>query len=112
MEMDSLIIANAILFPEESIFTDLDLEKQSILEEPTIELQNCNCEKNKNQRGINQRGACICIDCKCHLRKRTMIMTNDIPQEKDNTIEIKSKYLVGGVLFIGSIFILFQYYHL
>jgi len=112
MEMDSLIIANAILFPEESIFPDLDLEKQNILEKSTIELHHCNCEKNKNQSGINKRGACICIDCKCHLQKRTMIMTNDISPEKENTIEIKSKYLVGGVLFIGSIFILFQYYHL
>jgi hypothetical protein len=101
MEMNSLIIANAILFPEESTFSDLDLEKS------TIELHNCNCEKNKNQRG-----ACICIDCKCHLRKRTMIVTNDISLEKGKTIEINKKYLVGSVLFIGSIFILFQYYHL
>ena len=79
METEYLIIANTILVNKEkepstdiSIDSDIsiDLEKndQNSLQVPKKDdkKRECCCQ-NKNG---NQRGGCICIDCKCHLRKR------------------------------------------
>ena len=84
--MDSLIIANAIIVHPESS-SSIDLEKNDKKSE-------CGCQ-NQN---VNQRGACICIDCKCHLRKRM-----EYPEQKG--LEKEFKYLGGSILCTTLVFL-------
>jgi hypothetical protein len=88
MEMDSLIVANAILVnPENStdISIDLDLEKNDPKQKD--KKRECCCEC----KNANQRGACICIDCKCHLRKR-------MESHEQKGLEKEMKYLGVSIL--------------
>jgi hypothetical protein len=47
-------------------------------EEPDEPKQDSSCGCCKIDPNTNQRGVCICTDCKCHLRTRTMTRTHNI----------------------------------
>jgi uncharacterized paraquat-inducible protein A len=48
-----------------------DVEEMDEMDEPTINDSSCGCCK--IDPTTNQKGVCICTDCKCHIKRRNRI---------------------------------------